>query len=124
MPPATDSDGVSDDPDALPEGARLLLDPDLDLDAVPLLDHERPIAAAPQECGMILVDDSSNGVGFYATDPKSVAGDPYDGVLPSDDWPILPNIPVDALRVLEKGPQDGGFQDALSPYDSGCGHCR
>lgn len=121
VPPATDSDGVTEAEDALPEGARLQLDPDLDLDTLALTDVERAIAEALQVYGMYLVDDSSNGVGLYAVDPRSVRQNPYTGILPDEDWVLLGGIPLDALRVLEMDPQEAGFQDTLAVHESGCG---
>jgi len=54
--PATGSDGDSSEPGAIPEGARLQLDPDLDLDSLGLKPYERTIAEALQRYGMLLVD--------------------------------------------------------------------
>lgn len=119
--PATDSDGATERPDVLPEGALVQLDPALDLDTLPLTDYELAIARALQDYGMYLVDDGSSGVGLYAIDPKSVARNPYAGILPDEDWPLLPNIPLDRMRVMRLGPQDAAYQDHLTVHESGCG---
>lgn len=54
--PATGNDGRSDAPGAIPEGARLRLDPELDLDSLGLAPWQKTIARALQEYGMYLVD--------------------------------------------------------------------
>ncbi|RMG84227.1 MAG: hypothetical protein D6708_17315 [Candidatus Dadabacteria bacterium] len=128
--PATATDGVWDGtepeiralagPGALPmpEGARLQLDPGLDLDSLELTPYEKAIARALQEYGMFLADTGgSSGIGLYAIDPRSVQGNPYDGVLPDEDFVPLPHIPLDRFRVLKTGPMDLDWQDkgVLSP---------
>jgi hypothetical protein len=106
--PATESDGTSPKSDAIPEGARIQLDPGLDLDTLGLEPYEKTIAKALQEYGMILGDDGG-GISLYAIHPMSVRGNPYAGVLPSPDPDygvvFLPNIPVEKFRVVELGPQ-------------------
>ena len=79
--PATASDGAFDDPGAIPMGARLQLDPTIDVDTLGLPPHEATIARALQEFGM-LVGDSAGGIGLSVVHPYSFAGDPYDGLLP------------------------------------------
>ncbi len=118
--PATDSDGEINQADAIPEGALLQLNPDLDLGTLGLTPFEMTIAIALQRYGMYLVDNGSSGVGLYAIDPKSVNGNPYAGVLPDEDWPLLSNIPLDEFRVLEMGPQNGNYQNELELVESGC----
>lgn len=123
--PATDSDGITDDPDALPIGAILQLDPDLDLTTLGLTDHEMTIATAMQVYGIILVDTGgADGIGLYAIDPVSVQGDLYEGSLPSGDFVPLPNIPLDSFRVLALPPQDGDWQNDLDLPDEACSGFR
>jgi CARDB len=100
--PATETDGQSTRPDALPEGARLQLDPALDLGTLPLRPYERTIARALQRYGMYL-GDTGGGVNVYAIHPQSYPSDRYAGVLPPVAYPDLENIPIDRLRVLELG---------------------
>lgn len=120
-PPATDSDGESRASDALPEGARLQLDPALDLDAIGLTGYERTIARALQEYGMFLVDNGGeSGIGLYIIDPSSVAGDPYAGLLPDEDFPVLAGIPLDRFRVLQLAPQNGDWRNTLQLTATGC----
>jgi len=122
VPPATESDGESSDPDALPEGAHLRLDPALDLNALNLTPAERTIAKAMQEYGMFLTDagGSPSPVAFYAVDPRSVQGNPYAGLLPDEDFPVLENIPLGRLQVLKLPPQDADFQQNLGLPSNGC----
>ncbi len=101
--PATESDGQSTRSDALPEGARLQLDPSLDLDSLPLQPNERTIARALQRYGMYL-GDTGNGINLYAVHPQSYPSNPYVGLLPAEAYPRLPNIPIDRFRVIELGP--------------------
>jgi hypothetical protein len=75
--PAQRSDGRSADPDSIPEGARLRLDPALDLDLLPLSPLARLLAEAAQRYGMIVQDGSQSTV-VYAEDPSPAirAGQP------------------------------------------------
>ncbi len=119
--PATESDGTSDDPAALPEGARLQLDPAVDIGSLGLDPVGYTIAAALQEYGAWIVDDSSRGLQFYAVDPDSTDGDPYGGLLPVDeDYLVLDGLPVDRLRVLELGPVDPDWRATVWPVDTPC----
>lgn len=121
VPPATESDGESTDPNALPEGARLRLDPSLDLNSLNLTPAERTIAKAMQEYGMFLTDNGGDwGVSLYAVDPRSVRGNPYAGLLPDEDFPVLENIPLDRLQVLKLSPQDPDFEQDLGLPSGGC----
>ena len=108
--PATDSDGVHSDDFAIPEGAIIQLDPELDLDTLDLEPFELTIATALQEYGMILVDSGSAGpVGFYAIDPDSVTGNMWGELWGDEDFISLSNLDLTTLpfRVLELGLQDG-----------------
>lgn len=118
--PATDSDGAIDRDDAIPEGARVQLDPSLDLDSLDLTDYERTIARALQEYGMFLVDSGGEdgGMALYAVDPKSVDGNPYEGIWPDEDYVSIGNIPADHFRVLEMGPQESDPE--LAPEPNAC----
>ncbi|MFC1592127.1 hypothetical protein ACFL43_06350 [Thermodesulfobacteriota bacterium] len=114
--PATESDGTSLRDDAIPEGARIQLDPDLDLSALGLTDYELTIAKALQRYGMFLGDDGG-GVQLQAVSPLSVQGNPYDGILPDDDTVLLDNIPVERFRVLKLPPQEPDIEVTLSESD-------
>ena len=58
--PALKTDGRSTRPDCLPEGARLQLDPDLDLDSLGLSEAERLMAEALQRYGAFIMDVSGS----------------------------------------------------------------
>jgi hypothetical protein len=114
VPPATESDGESFGADAIPEGARIQLNPSLDLDALDLTPTERIVARALQEYGMFLADDGG-GITLYAVHPRSVRGDPYAGLFDEDvvvnggrlpdAFVMLDRIPVHEFRVLKLPPQ-------------------
>ena len=117
--PATDSDGTSRGSDTMPEGARVQLDPTLDLDSLGLTDYEKTIAKALQEYGMILVDDGG-GMSFYVVHPISAKNNPYEGILPDKDYVSLENIPADKFRVLKLPEQDADWQDNLGVVENAC----
>lgn len=100
VPPALRSDGQSRRRDALPEGARLQLDPTLDLDALDLEPYERTIAEALQRYGMILADTGGT-LGIYAVHPQSYAKNPYAGLLPPGPYVPLEGIPLERFRVID-----------------------
>ncbi|MEQ8956192.1 MAG: hypothetical protein RL120_18840 [Gammaproteobacteria bacterium] len=121
--PATDSDGISTEPFALPEGARIQLDPSLDLDSLNLTDFEKTIARAMQEYGLILVDRGGTGpVGFYAIDPDSVSANPYEAVWGTDDFIPLSNLDIASLplRVLPLPEQKTDFREKLRLASNQC----
>lgn len=115
--PATESDGTSRRNDAIPEGARLRLDPGLDLDGLGLATYERVIAEALQKYGMFLADHGG-GVELQAVHPMSYSGNPYGGVLPDRKYVYLRRIPLDRLQVLKLPPQTDPDEDLVP---SGCG---
>ena len=106
--PASKSDGDSELPFSIPEGARLQLDPsltDADFNEMGLNPTAKIIARALQEYGMILVDTS----GSFKIYVEDLINNPY----LSEDWsdPDLSltkesiyNIPYTAFRVLELPP--------------------
>jgi hypothetical protein len=77
--PAQRTDGVDGSPNAIPEGARFRLDPDLDLSKLDLPPATRAIAAAAQRYGLIVTDQTAWAVGLFAEDPTPTGGDPYGG---------------------------------------------
>ncbi|OGF48907.1 MAG: hypothetical protein A2231_10475 [Candidatus Firestonebacteria bacterium RIFOXYA2_FULL_40_8] len=94
--PACNSDGTSTRPGAIPEGARLQLDPSVDIESLNLKPAAKIIAKALQEYGMYL-GDCSGGFAVYAEvfpGKKSK----WEGVLDNFD---LFNIPTKKLRVLK-----------------------
>ncbi len=106
--PATESDGDHDDSLALPEGARLQLDPNLDLDTLDLEPWQKAIAQAMQRYGMINIDNSGS-VELEVINPLSFASDPY----PAGAFDAgFSSLPVTRFRVIEMGPQDGDYDVA------------
>lgn len=100
--PAQNSDGVSDDPDAIPEGARFRLDPRVDLDRLRLPRLTRMLAEAAQRHG-IVINNTSGAVVFHAQDPRPGDGDPYpemlDGLVPAQVAHAFPWEHLQALRL-------------------------
>jgi hypothetical protein len=115
--PASESDGVSRRPNAIPEGALVQLDPALDLGTLSLAPYERTIARALQEYGAYLADVGS-GFAVYAAHPMSQRTNPYAGVLPSRNYPSLEGIPFERLRVLSLPEQRPNPPISLVP--NGC----
>lgn len=100
VPPAASGDGKTRGrPGGIPQGARLQLDPALDLGALGLSPAGRRLAEAMQRYGLFLVDTSADsslyGEALPANDP---AGRTWKGVLAFDE---LAKVPVDRLRVLK-----------------------
>ena len=92
-PPAATTDGKSLDTYAIPEGARIQLDPNLDLDSLGLSRTARIIAKAMQEYG-IVVKESGGAWALYAEHKLSAncGSDMSNGVLhnlPTDKWRIV-----------------------------------
>jgi hypothetical protein len=116
--PAQRSDGLSLNTDCIPEGARLRLDPTLDVSNLPKL--ARMFAVAAQKYGMIVRDRDAGGVSFHAEDPidlqrQGATIDPYSGqpfgskATPTADsifggvpaWAQFKNFPWDHVQVLQ-----------------------
>lgn len=112
--PATESDGTGVGGNNLPEGARVQLDPTLDVDALGLRPWEVTIARAMQEYGMILGDDGG-GLELEVISPLSFPeGEAvYDGLLDVEEGFAVfsDSFPVGSFRVLDYGAQDPNFGD-------------
>ncbi len=124
VPPATETDGASRRRAAIPEGARLQLDPGLDLRSLHLSRYQRTIAKALQKYGMYLADGGGPGITLYAANPASFPGNPYRGLLPDRRYPGLGRIPVKRFRVLEMPAPvpDGRLPKRIIP--TGCARLR
>jgi hypothetical protein len=101
--PAQRTDGGGD-ASVLPEGARLRIDPAVDLNSLGLPPLTLALARAAQRYGMVVRDRTHHATAFYAEDPGPSGGDPYrgpgglfDGQLPSA---LLERFPWDRLQVL------------------------
>jgi hypothetical protein len=104
--PAQDADGTGP-PDAIPEGARLRLDPDFDVDTI---EHPvvRAMAEAAQEYGIVVRDRTGSVIAFAAEDAAQAGEDPYrdeatGAGLWQDQYPteFLSAFPWKHLQVLE-----------------------
>lgn len=92
--PATESDGDSSLPEALPQGARVQLDPSFDVSALPQ-PWQRTLAQTLQRYGMFLADDGANTISLFAANPQAWQGNPY----PWGDVPYA-YLPVELVRHL------------------------
>jgi hypothetical protein len=94
----TDGDGPLN---ALPEGARLRLDPSLDVGSLHLPRMTRMIALAAQRYGLVVRDQTHNGISLFAENPEQFGRNPYDRYFRGRTPPqMLANFPWDRLQVL------------------------
>ena len=105
--PAQRTDGESTNPLALPEGAHLRLNPDLDLAALHLPRFTLMLAKAAQRYGIFITDSTgTSGVSvFFAQDPAPTGTNPYtgptgyfEGKRPSQ---LLASFPWSQLELLK-----------------------
>ncbi|HWA55183.1 MAG TPA: hypothetical protein VG816_13525 [Solirubrobacterales bacterium] len=108
--PAQRTDGRSSDPLALPEGARLRIDPSLDLTTLNLPPLALEIARAAQEYGLIVRSIGSHVV-FYGQTPPSSAN-PYTGKTGyfegRDPADLLAGFPWERLQLLQMSLRPAG----------------
>jgi hypothetical protein len=95
--PATGSDGRSTLPGALPEGAHVQLDPNLNLDTLGLQPWQKTIARALQQYGMFLFD-TGGSLALYAQGNLSTSVAYPWGTA---DYAYMPPALAQHLRVLE-----------------------
>jgi len=98
--PAERTDGTSTSPSAVPEGARLRLDPSLDLASLHLPPLTRMIAEAAQRYG-IIIRDTGGEVTFFAQEPprhSDVYAKLYGGLYP---FQLLAAFPWSHLQVVK-----------------------
>jgi hypothetical protein len=101
--PARREDGTSTSPLALPEGARLRLPADLELNALHLPPLTLELARAAQHYGLV-VRDKSSAIAFFAQDPVPTGTEPFlgatgyfEGRYPNE---LLASFPWSQLQVL------------------------
>lgn len=102
--PATYSDGRYTDPNCLPMGARIQLDPSFDLSTLGIDERRKAIFRALQEYGAYLCDSGS--FAFKCVSPPSYNNNPYTGVsgYKQENGSIdLSMLPANKLRVLKLG---------------------
>jgi hypothetical protein len=98
--PAQRSDGDDPNPLAIPEGARLRLDPKLDLSKLGLPPITRMLAEAAQRYGLI-VRDGSGSISLYGEDPAPYGSNPWPGLLGGlKPWQFMPKFPWSRLQVV------------------------
>ncbi|MFL5912803.1 MAG: hypothetical protein ACJ768_19835 [Gaiellaceae bacterium] len=102
--PAQRSDGTGPTSD-LPEGARLRLDPTLDVASLNLPPLARMMAEAAQRYGIVVRDRTHQATAFFAEDTSPSGNDPYHGAnglfggqMPDE---VLANFPWKRLQVLK-----------------------
>jgi hypothetical protein len=102
IPPATKSDGISEDPSALPEGARLQLDPELPLELLEARGCDPScltIARALQTYGMFVIDNAGRPKVMMEYDGTAR----WNGLVTAD---TVSPIPLNAFRWVVDG--EGG----------------
>ena len=107
--PAQRTDGTSSDmSNCMLEGARLQLDPSLDLSKLNLPPVTRMLAEAAQRYGIVVRDRTNKATGFFAEDPTPTGTDPYrdaggfyGGVSPRI---LMSQFPWASLRLLKLTP--------------------
>lgn len=102
--PATESDGHSALSYAIPEGARVQLNPAFNVNSLSQ-PHERVIARALQQYGAYLGDVSGSTIDFYAENPQSYSSNPYATIWGDKTYVNLPPSLISNLRVLTVGQQ-------------------
>jgi hypothetical protein len=99
--PAQRTDGTGP-PTALPEGARLRLDPTVDVASLHLPKLTRMIARAAQRYGIVVRDQTHHAISLFAENPTQFPGRPYARYfLGRTPQQLLANFPWDRLQVLK-----------------------
>jgi len=103
-PPATSTDGHSSRSDCIPEGARIRLDPAVDLDALSLAPGVRTVARAMQTYGAYVVDQGGAQLSVsFELDSNAAdgaAGAVYQQAGFRWDYDNMPGVPWERLQVL------------------------
>ena len=105
-PPAVKTDGDSTRPDCIPEGARLQLDPAINVAAIPgITPGEVAVARALQKYGAYLIDRGGAPLSVsFEVAPDASGNDPgsvYTRAGFAWDYYGMPHIPWNRLRVLQ-----------------------
>jgi hypothetical protein len=98
--PASKTDGHSTSSNCIPEGARIQLDPSINVDAIPgITPGEKIVAHALQTYGAYCKDSGGSRLAFGFEDPLGKSN-PYPSLGFSGDYYPMPHIPWNHLRVL------------------------
>ncbi len=100
--PATKTDGQSPESPCIPQGARVQLDPEIDVESIPgITPGEIAVARALQTHGAYLRDSGGTALGVVFQTPPEGGDDFYRDVAGFPwDYYDMPHIPWDRLRVL------------------------
>ena len=100
--PATKTDGTSTRSDCIPEGARIQLDPDIDLDKITdFTPAEKAVARALQTYGAYAIDNGGANMAFIFEVPSGEE-DPYQNAGLAWDYYGMDRVPWRSLRVLSQ----------------------
>ncbi|GAB47021.1 hypothetical protein [Mobilicoccus pelagius] len=104
--PAQRSDGTDPSPHAIPEGARLRLDPAVDVESLDLTPLGKAVARAAQTYGFVVVD-TAGAVAVMAEsslpEQKATGTDPWEEILGGvPHYKQLENFPWDRVQVVEE----------------------
>jgi hypothetical protein len=98
--PANHNDGKFDDPDALAEGARIQLDPSLNVDSLAISNLNKIIARALQVYGAYVVDTGGT-VAIRAESNRGRGYDAWSKVGVASTSPNISALPWSRMRVLK-----------------------
>jgi hypothetical protein len=100
--PAAKTDGLSTRSNCIPEGSRIQLDPSIDVERLPdATPAEKMVARALQTYGAYAVDNGGARIAVIFEPPYGQP-DPYPAAGFPHDYPAMPNIPWQRLRVLHR----------------------
>ena len=103
--PAIKTDGRSARSDCIPEGARLQLDPSIDLNSLGLTPAERTVATAMQRYGGYIVDIGSSALSVSFERDPAASGNHIGGIYRNAglrwDYDSLGGVPWNRLRVVK-----------------------
>jgi hypothetical protein len=106
--PAQRTDGSSTAPACLPLGARLRLDPALDLSTMAMPRFTRMLAVAAQTYGIVVRDTTGSVVSFFGEDPAQYGSDLWygtngtNGLLLAQPWDLVQTaFPWSRLELLQ-----------------------
>ncbi|KUH96002.1 hypothetical protein AU187_12125 [Mycobacterium sp. IS-1556] len=104
-PPALKTDGQSTSPDCIPEGARIQLDPSVDINSLGLSPAQHTVAEALQKYGAYIVDVSGSPLSISFERDNTAApgtvGRTYSAAGIQWDYDGMTKIPWNKLRVLK-----------------------